>query len=69
MGLPAPKSVIIKTIERYEKKQKDNEPGSKGLEDNTQNDDSFSMAKKIEQLDVSKRLKQLHALASYNWST
>ncbi|CAL1401202.1 unnamed protein product [Linum trigynum] len=46
---------LIKTIERYEKKQKDNEAGSKGFEDNTQNDDSFSMAKKIEQLEVSKR--------------
>ncbi|CAL1375494.1 unnamed protein product [Linum trigynum] len=48
-------SSISKTIERYEKKQKDSEPGSKGFEDNTQNDDSFSMGKKIEQLEVSKR--------------
>ncbi|CAN1332768.1 Agamous-like MADS-box protein AGL19 [Linum perenne] len=48
-------SSIIKTIERYEKKHKDNGQGSKELEDTTQEDDGLSLEKKLEQLEITKR--------------
>ncbi|CAN1332769.1 Agamous-like MADS-box protein AGL19 [Linum perenne] len=50
-------SSIIKTIERYEKKHKDNGQGSKELEDTTQEDDGLSLEKKLEQLEITKRFK------------
>nr|UVX20543.1 SUPPRESSOR OF OVEREXPRESSION OF CONSTANS 1 [Linum usitatissimum]UVX20544.1 SUPPRESSOR OF OVEREXPRESSION OF CONSTANS 1 [Linum usitatissimum]UVX20546.1 SUPPRESSOR OF OVEREXPRESSION OF CONSTANS 1 [Linum usitatissimum] len=52
-------SSITKTIERYEKKHKDIGQASKEFEDNTQDNDGFSMEKKIEQLEISKRFKPL----------